>query len=318
MIIDDTLLMKYMRGLCTDKEIDEISRWLEESDENRKAFRDAHFIFECILMTADPKILASPVIRKDRMRTGRVWKYTAAVMAAAAVLAITVFITGHYSFKAMSEEMLVVEVPAGKMMTFTLGDGTEISLNSGSRLVYPPVFYGRTRHVEIDGEARFNVAHNQEHPFVVNTFAADITVLGTEFNVHADREGNIFSTSLLEGKIQVSDASGSGKDYILTPDQTIILKEGDFIIENRLDSQALYWPEGLINIADTDFLSLMSRLETAFGVEIVVERSDIPEIDCTSGEIRVSEGLDNALRVLQHVAEFEYVKSPSAKKVYIR
>ena len=49
MTIDDTTLMKYMQGLCSEKEIDEISRWLEQSEENRKAFRDAHFIYESIL-----------------------------------------------------------------------------------------------------------------------------------------------------------------------------------------------------------------------------------------------------------------------------
>ena len=30
-MVDDILLMKYMQGLCTEKEKEEISRWIEES-----------------------------------------------------------------------------------------------------------------------------------------------------------------------------------------------------------------------------------------------------------------------------------------------
>ena len=54
---DDRLLMKYMQGLCTEKEKDAIDRWLTSSEENRKAFRDAHHIYEGILMSAGPESL---------------------------------------------------------------------------------------------------------------------------------------------------------------------------------------------------------------------------------------------------------------------
>ena len=58
--VDDVLLMKYMQGLCTEKETDEISRWIEESEENRKTFRDAHHVFESVLMSVDPATLRLP------------------------------------------------------------------------------------------------------------------------------------------------------------------------------------------------------------------------------------------------------------------
>ncbi len=318
MMIDDTLLMKYMQGLCSDKEKDAISRWLEQSEENRKAFRDAHFIYESLLMSTDPAAFNIPVKKNRGSGHSNLLRNIAAVAAVAASVVAAALITDHYSRKSISEDMLVVEVPAGKMMSLTLSDGTSIDLNSGARLTCPPIFYGKTRKVELDGEALFHVTHDPEHPFTVETFAADINVLGTEFNVHAEESGNIFSTSLISGKVEVSGTSGPDESYILFPDQTITLTDDGFVIEDRLDSQTLYWPEGLINITGISFDSLMERLEKAFSVQIIIDRQDIPEINCTSGEIRISEGIDNALRVLQHVAEFDYVKDYSTGTIHIR
>ena len=316
MTIDDTTLMKYMQGLCSEKEIDEISRWLEQSEENRKAFRDAHFIYESILMSTDPEKLRMPA--RSRTQKTRRWRYLVATVSAAAAISAAVLITGHYSRKNISERLLTIEVPAGKMMTLTLSDGTSIDLNSGAKLVYPPVFYGKERKVGLDGEAMFHVNHDPEHPFTVETFAANVKVLGTEFNVHKEKECNIFSTSLVSGIVQVSSTSNVEDSYILSPDQTVKLVNGSFVVEDRLDSQTLYWTEGLINISGITFDALMERLENAFDVHIVIDRHDIPEINCTSGEIRISDGIDNALRVLQHVAEFDYEKDLSSGTIHIR
>ena len=84
MMIDDTLLMKYMQGLCSDKEKDAISRWLEQSEENRKAFRDAHFIYESLLMSTDPAAFNIPVKKNRGSGHSNLLRNIAAVAAVAA------------------------------------------------------------------------------------------------------------------------------------------------------------------------------------------------------------------------------------------
>ncbi len=306
-MVDDILLMKYMQGLCTEKEKEEISRWIEESEENGKAFRDAHRIYDSILMSVDPSTLAVPDMVRRR-KTGKTFRIAAAFLSAAAVTAVAVLLSIHFSRLSLSHETIMAEVPAGKMMTLTLGDGTRVDLNSGARLEYPAVFYGKHRKVELEGEAFFHVTHDPRHPFTVSTFAADIAVLGTEFNVLSDRNENIFSASLVSGSVRVTSVSDPANSFTLRPDQTVFLDHGGFRVEDRLDPQALYWSEGLVNIAGIPFDELMKRFEKAFDVDIVIDRREMPVIECTSGEIRVSDGIDHALRILQHVAEFEYVR----------
>lgn len=317
MKVDDQLLMKYMQGLCSDREKDAIDIWLEESEANRAAFRDAHHLFESIVSSVDPEMLN--VLSSVQRKRASIWKKTAAaVSAAAAVAAVAVLGTLWAVGDRLSGEYVISDVPVGKMMTLTLFDGTKVDLNSGARLVYPPVFWGKERKVELEGEAMFHVTHDSSRPFIVKTFAADIKVLGTTFNVNADSGSNEFSTSLVEGKVLVTSASDPSEKFVLAPDHTISLKSGHFCIENELEPQTLFWTAGLMNIADTPFDELMKRFEKAFGVRIEIQREEMPVIECTSGEIRISDGLDNAMKVLRHVADFEYVRDYRTQTVYIR
>lgn len=46
------------------------------------------------------------------------------------------------------------------------------------------------RAVSLTGEAWFEVAHDEKHPFTVDAGSLDLTVLGTTFNVSAYPEEN--------------------------------------------------------------------------------------------------------------------------------
>lgn len=54
-------------------------------------------------------------------------------------------------------EMQTVYVPAGQRTFVTLADGTTVWVNGKSTLTFPSHFSSRTRTVELDGEAYFDV-----------------------------------------------------------------------------------------------------------------------------------------------------------------
>lgn len=76
-----------------------------------------------------------------------------------------------------------VIIPKGGEYHVVLGDKSEIWLNADSKLKFPVNFKGGERRVILSGEAYFKVAHDAEHPFVVETDLGDVKVYGTEFNV---------------------------------------------------------------------------------------------------------------------------------------
>ena len=52
----------------------------------------------------------------------------------------------------------------GQKSSVTLPDGTRIWLNSGSRVSYSSAFNSRSRTVNLEGEAYFSVARNEQRP----------------------------------------------------------------------------------------------------------------------------------------------------------
>ncbi|MBO9572895.1 MAG: FecR domain-containing protein, partial [Chitinophagaceae bacterium] len=78
-----------------------------------------------------------------------------------------------------------MSTPRGGQYKLTLSDGTRVWINAASSISYPTVFTGKTREVNITGEAYFEVAANKTKPFIVKTSTDIIEVIGTDFNVNA-------------------------------------------------------------------------------------------------------------------------------------
>src|SRR5690606_36229691 len=97
--------------------------------------------------------------------------------------------------------------PRGGQYQVSLPDGTKVWLNADSKLYYPRAFSGNTRTVQMEGEAYFEVAKDEQKPFIVQTNRQKVEVLGTHFNVNAYSEEPISAVSLLEGKVKVSLAN---------------------------------------------------------------------------------------------------------------
>ena len=94
------------------------------------------------------------------------------------------------------------------------------TMHSAKGLEYPVVF-GKTRSVKLSGEALFDVAPDRKHPFIVQTFASDIRVLGTKFNVLADAERGEFTTTLIEGQVQVTNRANSNERITMYPHDVV-------------------------------------------------------------------------------------------------
>ena len=99
---------------------------------------------------------------------------------------------------------LEVLVPVGQRSQLVLADGTKVWLNSGSTLRYPAEFLKNKREVYIEGEAFFDVTHNQHLPFIVHMKEhLSIKVFGTQFNVKSYAEDKVIETTLVKGMISL-------------------------------------------------------------------------------------------------------------------
>lgn len=317
----DVILYRYFNNEATPEEVQQIEAWLKENPEHQHEFDAAHMLFNAMVLQQMHGRM--PARRRSSVWTVRRFGRIALRVAAALLLMVGAgygggLIVRDSLYDTMAAKVNVLEVPAGQRMSITLEDGTLVWLNGGSRMEYPPLFARGERRVRLTGEALFDVRHDAAHPFVVETFASEIAVLGTRFNVYADAENNRFTTTLAEGKIRAKNLIGNHQEQIvLNPNEMVQLINGHLIPSHVSDLDALCWTEGYINLRGVAFEELMERFENAFDVRIVIDRADIPRIGYSSGKIRISEGVDFALRLLQEACDFTYTKDPASNTITI-
>ena len=350
----DEILYRYFRNEATPHEVGEIEAWLDADPAHQSDFDAAHALYNVSElegrtymahagMDRDSAVSAVSAVSaasassamsvgsasssraQKRGKRHSFWKY-AASSAAAVLLAVTAgFLGMEWEHRAVYEDLTaktnVINVPAGERISLTLQDGTRIQLNGGSRLEYPVLFEKDVRKVKLSGEAYLKVARNEAQPFVVETFASDIEVLGTEFNVLADEKNGFFSTVLVSGKVKVTTVAGQDGEYeqvILNPDEKVKIVGNHLVVSRILASDEISWKDGYINLRGVNFVELMHRFESMFGTDILIARNDVPEIGYLSGKIKVSEGIDFALHLLQEACDFTYEKDAATGAVIIK
>ena len=207
-------LYRYVACQASPEEETAVLTWLEADPAHESELAKVQRQHDLVALSAP---VINELYAKDRRRRfGSVLRRWSAAAAAGVLLAFG----GYYfhaarDFSRQGERLLSVSVPYGQRVSLTLQDGTSVWLNAGTTLRYPALFTGRERRVEIEGEARFEVVHDAKHPFIVRTYACDVEVLGTKFNVVAEEENGLFSTALFEGRVAVSSRLVPGERLVL-------------------------------------------------------------------------------------------------------
>lgn len=312
--MQEEIIYRYLVGKCTQEEECAIKEWYTQNpEENQRTIDRVRFLFESTLIhhTIGKTAVQPRKLRKPHSIVRRVMRVAAVI----AFMAGSMYGMREFVFHEISGQMTVFEVPAGQRINLDLADGTHVCLNSGSRIEYPLVFGRKSRNVKISGEAMFDVKPDAKRPFTVETFASTIEVLGTKFNVEADETAGRFSTALIHGKVKVST---DAQEVYLHPNQTVGLINGNLVVTRTEDPATLLWTEGILSMKGISFEELMTKFEKLYDVRIVYRCKTMPVIEFASGKIRVADGIDHALKVLQHVAKFTYERDEESNVIYIK
>lgn len=124
-----------------------------------------------------------------------------------------------YMSRESSSAPLVIAVERGQKANITLPDGSKVWLNSQSKLTYSANFNIKKRELQLDGEAYFEVAHNPNKPFIVQSNDISVEALGTAFGMKAYNEDKLISSILMRGKVRVTTPDG---EAILMPNDRIM------------------------------------------------------------------------------------------------
>lgn len=248
--------------------------------------------------------------RKGTRLTLAILSYAASVCAA---VALTVFATGRLAAgKAFQNEEFTA--PCGQRAVVTLMDGTKVWLNSNTTLkTLPSPRRTRERRVELDGEAYFEVAREERRPFIVSTKEADVKVLGTKFSVFSYEGDERFSTSLVEGSVQVSANDGE-ETVTLKPDEMVEMVDGALVKGAVEEGDWLSWKEGVYSFENRTLSEIAGKLEVYYGIKISIHDGKLSETRY-SGKFRQGDKVENILKALQAARPFRFTTMPDGSVV---
>lgn len=188
-------------------------------------------------------------------------------------------------------EYNTITTPRTRKFAVELPDGSKAWLNAASSITFPTAFTGKKRMVQITGEVYFEVSHDavasesgvQRKPFIVyvNSFpgskgvGAAIEVMGTHFNVNAYGDEPVIKTTLLEGRVKVSNlfqqAPGTMRSAVLTPGQQAQVNgDGQLEVIKYADIQeVMAWHKDLFIFNDLDIKLLMQQLARQYDYELL-------------------------------------------------
>ncbi|MFH4968392.1 FecR family protein [Gaetbulibacter sp. M240] len=198
-------------------------------------------------------------------------------------------------------------IPRGGQFFIKLSDGTQVWLNSESKLKYPVAFIdGQTREVELlYGEAYFDVSPSSKHKgskFIVNNNNQEIEVLGTEFNVKAYNNEPEVTTTLVEGKVSINY---QGENHLLLPNQKSILNTTYNTIEFQEANvfQETSWRKGIFSFDNSSLKDIMIVLARWYDFEVEFKNKAV-EKELFIGTLGKNDKIEN---ILQNLKDMEVI-----------
>lgn len=247
---------------------------------------------------------------------------------AASVIGIAVFLFLYKPFvNPHKSSFSEVSTRLGSKSKLVLPDGSVVWLNAGSKLTYDKNFGNGNRSVTLNGEAFFDVVKMPDLPFVIQTKAIQIKVLGTAFNVRSYEDEPTTQTSLIRGKVQITINKRPDEVFFLKPNQKLVVanepaaanKTEEKHIDKKIPlvslEQLTYvprdssivetsWKENKLVFQDESFYELAKKLEKWYDVKLSFSDPEIETIRL-SGTFE-KETITQALEALQITADFHF------------
>ncbi len=315
------LMLGYFFGNLTEAENLELKNHLESNPTDRKIFEDYRLLWE----ESGQKIALKPIdveeaLTKTKLRLFfKKFNYLQFFQRAVAVLLLAVLFTSAYNYyyraNAISgrneHSVIVQEISTiyGMRSKFQLSDGTMVNLNSGSKLIFPTQFEGKTRKVELVGEAFFDVTPNPAKPFIVKTSAINVKVLGTAFDLQAYPGTNKISTTLVHGKIVLErEADGISKQVAeLKPSDRAVYKTDEKVInvsvEEDLD-KFIAWKEGKLVFFNDPIENVAEKLGNWYNVTVKICNNELKRYRFTA--TFTDEPIEQVLDLLSKSSPIKY------------
>ena len=231
-----------------------------------------------------------------RLVHSRALRWVAVAASVALLIAVGTFYT---------QKPITVTASTGETLTHPLPDGSELTLNSGTKISYARHFGEENRQVKlVRGEVHFDVTRGA-HPFTVQTFNGTVTVLGTEFNVRARPKDLDAATEVAveKGIVRFAPRRQLTASLTLEAGQSARLdrqSNAPSALEAAYTPNALAWRNGGFKFSDHPLGTVIDELERRYDVRIKVSSN----ISLNTPVAILNDYAENAEEIIRDICEY--------------
>lgn len=188
-----------------------------------------------------------------------------------------------------------------------LEDGSIVVLRAGSELRLSQGFNQNDRKLELYGEAYFDVSHDIEKPFIVQTAGLSVEVFGTSFLIIPLSERT--EVALLSGKVDVYTHE---QRISLISNQTAIFKDKMLSIESVSENSMSWWTKEL-DFKEQTLKQVFKDLERHYQVRMELDEGVADKLLTTSF---YDQPIEEVLAVISNIHQLE-IKRRTKNHYYI-
>jgi len=300
----DALLDRYVERKVSEAERVKLEAWLDvkKTPEGKKMFlskEDEDRLFQQI--TSRITSVDDVVAFRPRSAARRIISYSAIRIAAAILLLVGVsFIMWYIT----SKPTTITTIATAGIEKVLLDDGTIVWLHPGSKLTsYSDKEI--SRHVELTGQALFEVAKDPAHPFTIACGEITARVLGTSFNIKSVDQR--IELEVLTGKVNLSSSSDSVGVDVLANEKAFYSLAGE-LEKAQIDSTEvptiIAGTEYNMEFENTPMVQVFTKIEKKFNVKLTIDNDQINKCRITADFTDMS--LSDTFQVLSELLELEY------------
>ena len=257
-------LTSYFKGHSNGDDTREVEQWKQQHEEEFLELEKIWNVHGSLASAYSPDLEAawSKIDERTSDKFQLKWVYSIAasvliVLGAVWMLQETKVDATGASYYASTEKM-----------EFDLTDGSHITLSAGSRLDLAEGFGESGRIMELSGKGYFEVASNDDLPFIIKSQRLEVQVVGTVFEV--DAAGESPSVKVVEGVILVES---QGDEIELSAGEAAQFNEANELMKVSMDQNALAWKTYTLVFTNATLGKLASDVSDFYDITLEVSET---------------------------------------------
>jgi ferric-dicitrate binding protein FerR (iron transport regulator) len=308
------LIGKYLALQASQLEISELEKWVKESPEHEKLFLEYKRLWvmsefskanDSIDVESEWKKLKSKLFAED-VKVKSLYENTRSgifspLLRYAAIFITLIALAGVFYLLFSKPEMEELTA-TNSIITTQLPDGSEVTLNLGSKLIFPSKFKGDTRSLKLEGDAFFKVTPDKTKTFIVQASQVVVKVLGTSFYLNAKAEQPDVQVTVNSGK--VSFGAGTEQVILIAGEQGIFDKEKGTIdkMANE-DENFISWKTKKMVFHNEKLEVVFRKIEQTYGTTIIIISPEI--LECRLTATFDNQSLERVMEILKATFNLE-------------